>query len=80
VSTSSAVEGADRSTLRDREPVVLLDRKGRSYLRTLRSGGRMRIRGAPIPCDDVIGRPEGSTVATASGERLLVAVGYTPDR
>jgi tRNA (adenine57-N1/adenine58-N1)-methyltransferase len=72
VSTSSAVEGADRSTLRDRESVVLLDRKGRSYLRTLRSGGRMSIRGAPIPCDEVIGRPEGSTVATASGERLLV--------
>ena len=72
MSTPSAVERSDRSTLRDREPVVLLDRKGRSYLRTLRRGGRMSIRGAPIPCDDVIGHPEGSTVATASGERLLV--------
>ena len=72
MSTSSAVGGSNRSTLRDREPVVLLDRKGRSYLRTLRSGGRMSIRGAPIPCDDVIGRPEGSSVATASGEHVLV--------
>jgi tRNA (adenine57-N1/adenine58-N1)-methyltransferase catalytic subunit len=71
VNPSSAAEGADRSTLRDREPVVLLDRKGRSYLRTLRRGGRMSIRGAPISCDDVIGQPEGSTVTTASGEGLL---------
>jgi hypothetical protein len=34
--------------LRDREPVVLLDRKGRTYLRTLKRGGRMSARGAPI--------------------------------
>ena len=61
-----------RSVLRDREPVVLLDRKGRSYLRTLRRGGRLSVRGAPIPCDEVIGRPEGTTVVTAGGERLLV--------
>jgi tRNA (adenine57-N1/adenine58-N1)-methyltransferase len=64
--------GAERGLLRDLEPVVLLDRKGRSYLRTLKQGGRMSVRGAPVPCDAVIGRPEGSTVASASGERLLV--------
>ena len=28
----------DRSALRDRDPVVLLDRKGRTYLRTLQRG------------------------------------------
>jgi len=72
VSAPVGAAGSDRSTLRDRDPVVLLDRKGRTYLRTLKRGGRMSIRGAPIPCDDVIGRPEGSSVATASGERLLV--------
>jgi tRNA (adenine57-N1/adenine58-N1)-methyltransferase catalytic subunit len=64
--------GAERTLLRDREAIVLLDRKGRSYLRTLKQGGRMSVRGAPVPCDEVIGRPEGSTVALASGERLLV--------
>src|SRR5262249_15420123 len=58
--------------LRDREPVVLLDRKGRSYLRTLKQGRRMSVRGAAVLCDEVIGRPEGSTVASASGEFLLV--------
>ncbi len=64
--------GRDRSLLRDRESVVLLDRKGRSYLRTLKAGGRISVRGAPIACDAVIGRPEGSTVATPTGEPLLV--------
>src|SRR5262245_14035636 len=73
VSTPDPVTGpSPRSVLRDREPVVLLDRKGRSYLRTLRRGGRLSVRGAPIPCDEVIGRPEGTTVVTAGGERLLV--------
>jgi tRNA (adenine57-N1/adenine58-N1)-methyltransferase len=69
---SSDDEGGARSLLRDREPVVLLDRKGRTYLRTLKRGGRMSIRGAAVPCDEVIGRPEGSSVSTATGERLLV--------
>jgi tRNA (adenine57-N1/adenine58-N1)-methyltransferase len=64
--------GSERSLLRDREPVVLLDRKGRSYLRTLKQGGRISVRGAPVACDEVIGRPEGSTLTTASGECLLV--------
>jgi tRNA (adenine57-N1/adenine58-N1)-methyltransferase catalytic subunit len=64
--------GCERSLLRDREPVVLLDRKGRTYLRTLKRGGRMSVRGAAVPCDAVIGCLEGSTVCSASGERLLV--------
>jgi tRNA (adenine57-N1/adenine58-N1)-methyltransferase len=72
VTPPPAGDGSERSLLRDREPVVFLDRKGRSYLRTLRRGGRISVRGAPVQCDDVIGHLEGSTVATASGERLLV--------
>lgn len=65
-------DGPRRGPLGDREPVILLDGKGRTYLRTLKQGGRMSLRGAPIPCDEVIGRPEGITVATATGERVLV--------
>jgi tRNA (adenine57-N1/adenine58-N1)-methyltransferase len=73
VSTPPAADpGAERSLLRDRESVVLLDRKGRSYLRTLKRGGRISVRGAPVPCDDLIGHPEGSTVRTTTGEALLV--------
>jgi len=72
VTTSAADDGSARALLRDREPVMLLDRKGRGYLRTLRQGGRVTVRGGPIACDTIIGRPEGSMVETAAGERLLV--------
>jgi tRNA (adenine57-N1/adenine58-N1)-methyltransferase len=65
-------DGSARALLRDREPVLLLDRKGRGYLRTLRQGRSLTVRGGAVPCDAVIGRPEGSTVETAAGERLLV--------
>ncbi len=58
--------------LRDQEPVVFIDRKERTYLRILRRGGRVSVRGRPIACDDVIGRPEGSRIESASGEALLV--------
>ena len=62
----------DRSLLRDQDPVVFIDRKERTYLRTLRRGGRVSVRGRAIACDEVIGRPEGSRIETASGEALLV--------
>lgn len=58
--------------LRDRDAVVLVDGKERTYLRTLRRGGRMSVRGLPVPCDAVIGLPEGTTIETAHGERFLV--------
>jgi tRNA (adenine57-N1/adenine58-N1)-methyltransferase len=64
--------GPARGPLRDREPVILLDRKGRTYLRTLKRGGRMSVRGAAIPCDAVIDGPEGAAVASATGERIVV--------
>ena len=62
----------DKSILRDREAILLVDRKERTYLRTLRAGRRLAVRGAPIECDTLIGLPEGSTVESPSGERLLV--------
>jgi tRNA (adenine57-N1/adenine58-N1)-methyltransferase len=66
------VSASQRSLLRHRESIVLVDRKGRSYLRTLKAGAQMRVRGVAMSCDDVIGRPEGSVVTNATGERLLV--------
>src|SRR5206468_7965890 len=65
---SAADDAGARGPLRDREPVVLLDRKERMYLRVLRQGGRMSIRGNAILCDTLIGQPEGCTVETAAGE------------
>jgi tRNA (adenine57-N1/adenine58-N1)-methyltransferase catalytic subunit len=68
----SSDRSTDRSLLRDQEAVVLIDRKERIYLRTLRRGGRISIRGAPLPCDELIGLPEGSMVETPAGEALLL--------
>jgi tRNA (adenine57-N1/adenine58-N1)-methyltransferase len=68
----SSDRSTDRSLLRDQEPVVLIDRKERIYLRTLRRGGHISIRGAPLPCDELIGLPEGSLVETPAGETLLL--------
>jgi tRNA (adenine57-N1/adenine58-N1)-methyltransferase len=63
---------AERGCLRDRDAVVLVDRKQRSYLRTLRAGRVVTVRGNAVPSDALIGQPEGSVVTTARGERLLV--------
>jgi tRNA (adenine57-N1/adenine58-N1)-methyltransferase len=63
---------AERALLRDREAIVLVDRKERVYLRFLRRGRTISLRGAPLACDTLIGLPEGSTVETPAGERVLV--------
>jgi len=62
----------ERATLRAEEAVVLIDRKERTYLRVLRPGRSISVRGAPLPCDALIGLAEGSTVETTAGEPLLV--------
>jgi tRNA (adenine57-N1/adenine58-N1)-methyltransferase len=61
-----------RAQLRDGDAVLLVDRKRRTYMRTLRAGGRLSVRGRPIPCDDVIGLDEGVTIPADRGERYLV--------
>ena len=48
---TDGTDGAGRGALRDREPIVLVDRKARTYLRTLRAGRTVSVRGAGIPCD-----------------------------
>jgi tRNA (adenine57-N1/adenine58-N1)-methyltransferase len=58
--------------LRDRDAVIVVDRKQRTYLRTLRQGRVITVRGNAVPCDEIIGRPEGSVITSARGERLLV--------
>jgi tRNA (adenine57-N1/adenine58-N1)-methyltransferase len=53
------------------EPVLLVDRKRRSYLVWLRAGASYDLRGGRLAHDAVIGQPEGATVETSRGERLL---------
>lgn len=67
----SASERPRAALLQDRDTVVLIDRKQRVYLRTLRRGGRVAVRGLPFPADGLIGREEGCTV-DLGGERFLV--------
>jgi tRNA (adenine57-N1/adenine58-N1)-methyltransferase len=61
-----------RGLFRDRDAVVLIDRKERISLRTLRAGRVINVRGNAVPSDELIGRPEGTVVTTARGDRLLV--------
>ena len=57
--------------LKPHDPVLFIDRKGRRYLKMLRPGTRILIRGE-IPADDLIGTDEGSRVKLSTGETFLV--------
>jgi tRNA (adenine57-N1/adenine58-N1)-methyltransferase len=62
-----------RSVLREDEPILLLDSKQREYLRILKKGGRISIRGGTLDADRLIGLEEGSLVYSSVREpfRLL---------
>lgn len=53
------------------DPVLLIDRKSRSYLVWLTPGGFYDLHSGRIAHDDLIGRPEGVSVRTTRGDRLL---------
>jgi len=52
--------------------VVLLDSRRRSYLKHLRAGHMLTVRGTVIPCDDLIGRADGSMTRPGEPERFRV--------
>jgi len=54
------------------EPVLLIDRKERRYLITLRTGGSSDLRGGRLTHDQLIGTPEGRYVVTTRGEKFLM--------
>jgi tRNA (adenine57-N1/adenine58-N1)-methyltransferase len=54
------------------EPVLLIDRKERRYLITLRTGGSSDLRGGRLAHDQLIGTPEGRYVVTTRGEKFLM--------
>jgi len=62
----------DAGLLREGDAVLLIDRKQRVYMRTLRPGSRVSVRGRPILAEALIGRPDGSTLRTERGETFLV--------
>ena len=58
--------------LRPGEPVLLIDRKQRRYLLTLKPGATADLRGGRLAHDELIGSDEGRAVATSRGERFLM--------
>lgn len=58
--------------LRPGDVVLFIDSKDREYLRTLRPGGRVNLRDGALQADNLIGKPEASTVYNSVGEAFLV--------
>ena len=58
--------------LQEGEPVLLVDRKQRRYLITLRSGAVSDLRGGKLGHDALIGTDEGCLVETSRGETVLL--------
>jgi tRNA (adenine57-N1/adenine58-N1)-methyltransferase len=73
---ADAREGAaldERSVLlRDGDSILLVDRRGRRYLKRLKSGHRLTIRSSVLACDRLIGLPEGSRVGGDRDEEFRV--------
>lgn len=53
------------------DPLLLIDRKRRSYLIWLKEGGAYDLRGGRVSHDALIGRPDGTHIETSRGERVL---------
>lgn len=62
----------DRAVLRAGERVLLVDSKRRRHLVTLADGASFHTHAGVVGHDAIIGRPEGITVRTSHGQRLLV--------
>lgn len=58
--------------LRPGDRVLLIDAKQRRYLVALRAGASFHTHAGIVAHDDLIGRPEGTTVTGSSGRRFLV--------
>jgi len=58
--------------LREGEPVLLIDRKARRYMITLRLGAVSDLRGGKLTHDQLLGTTEGRYVATTRGEKFLL--------
>jgi tRNA (adenine57-N1/adenine58-N1)-methyltransferase catalytic subunit len=58
--------------LRVGDDVLIVDPKGREYLRALRPGRRFSLHAGVIDADDLIGRPDASRVLSSLGQPLLV--------
>lgn len=67
-----AEEAGDQRPLAAGERVLLVDAKQRRYLITLAEGAGFHTHAGIVAHDDVIGRPEGTTVSGSTGRLFLV--------
>jgi tRNA (adenine57-N1/adenine58-N1)-methyltransferase len=54
------------------ETVILVDERGRRFLKALVERHRITIRGTVLRCDDIIGHPEGTRVGEGEPETFVV--------
>jgi tRNA (adenine57-N1/adenine58-N1)-methyltransferase len=66
------MEQSEHGRLRAGDAVLFIDRKEREYLRTLRPGSRVHIRGGTMQADHLIGLEEGRIVYNTAQEPFLV--------
>jgi len=66
------MEHTDSARLRAGETVLFIDRKEREYLRTLRPGTRVNLRGGTMQSDHLIGLEEGRVVYNTAQEPFLM--------
>lgn len=66
------LEVSPASELRAGEDVLLVDRKGREYLRTLTANKTIHLRSGSFVLNEIIGLPDGSVVPNSGGEPFLV--------
>lgn len=59
------------SRLKLNDAVIFIDRKGRRYLKVLKPGQKLLIRGE-LPADSLVGIEEGSRIRFSGGETFLV--------
>ena len=58
--------------LREGELIMLVDRKKRRYLTTLKAGGEFHSHAGALPQDEVIGQEEGQEFRSGKGAAYLI--------
>lgn len=66
------MEQSENSILRAGDSVLFIDSKEREYLRALRPGGRVHIRGGTLQADHLIGLEEGRIVYNSAREAFMM--------
>jgi tRNA (adenine57-N1/adenine58-N1)-methyltransferase len=72
MSATTPVRAEAAAPLASGEQVLLIDEKGREYLRSLRPGRRFSFSGGFLDADEVIGKSDGFVARTSSGHRVLI--------